>query len=54
MAIPIATLSDYDAIKDAFAQNRNIFPRIRTDYIHNMIERCNCVYYDGIIIFYNF
>jgi len=54
MVIPVATLSDYDDIKTAFAQNRDIFPHIRTDYIHRMIAKCNCVYYDGVIIFYNF
>jgi RimJ/RimL family protein N-acetyltransferase len=54
IAIPVATLSDYDAIKEAFGQNRNIFPHIRTDYIYRMIEKSNCVYSDGVIIMYNF
>lgn len=52
--IPIATLSDYEKIKEGFANNRDLFPHIRTDYIHNMIEKCNCVYDKGIIIMYNF
>jgi hypothetical protein len=53
-SIPIAVSSDYDSIKSAFAKNRDMFPHIRTDYILRMIHRCNCVYSDGVIIFFNF
>lgn len=54
IAIPVATISDYEYVKAAFAANRDLFPHIRTDYIYNMIERCNCIVYDGVIIMYNF
>lgn len=51
--IGVATLSDYPEIVKVFGENRDIFPHIRTDYIHRMIEQSKCVYQDGIVITFN-
>jgi hypothetical protein len=48
----VATEDQYNEIVKIFAQNRDIFPHIRGDYILRMIQTHKCIYKDGVVIMY--
>jgi hypothetical protein len=51
--INIASIDQYEEIKDVFNKYKHLFPHIRQDYIKRMIESKSCVYEDGVVIMFN-
>jgi hypothetical protein len=51
--ISLATIDNYEEVKNIFKKYKHLFPHIRQDYIKAMIEKQQCVFEDGVVIMFN-
>jgi len=51
--ITLATIDNYEEVKNIFKKYKHLFPHIRQDYIKSMIEKQQCVLEDGVVIMFN-